>query len=186
MFRTDFSAQLYCTTEGYSGYVGVCDRGAAPWSTERDGWLVIRDRFKDNSKDARLLFLFEADYGTRVYYRIRGADDGQGGDLAEGKLGYSLNGYVGFYGISTANKILDHVSPLYAAFATQATVKHWKLEAITEWERYSRSLDGVQLHLRDDQGRRVAAYQDPLNGLEYLNVESGKILTFELHHIKIY
>lgn len=190
MIRTHFTAYLYCTEAAHTGYVGIstCNDSNAMGSAEDDGWLRIEGSRVFNPdfnfiKPVRFLFECKEQVGERTHYNISCATDYDG--FLGGKLGKSANGYLGLYGVSKTDAILSHISPIYWAFAQFAEVSFWKIEALDAWDGTVNGAEQVNLHLRDDNGLRVAAL-DPGGRGEYLNAGEGggTVLTFQLRDIQ--
>lgn len=185
MFHRNFTAELHCSKAPYVGRVGVT--AALPGSllsAEEDGWLVIDRRYKSHHvQPIRFKFEYQGHTEDRVHYMIASSTRFRG--LADGTLGFSINGYVGFYGITTTHEVLNHVSPLYWALAKQATVSYWKVEVLGAWDGTVEGAERLDIHLRDSTGRRIAVNRASINGDEYLNVESGEVLTFQLRNVSL-
>jgi len=184
MLHQDFTAYLYCTSEGREGYVGVsATHEGSIFSSEEDGWLMIDRATREfRAKPVRFTFRYKEHTDDRVHYDIGCATPFRG--IESGQLGFSTKGYAGFYGISKTHDLLNHISPLYWALAKLATVSFWKLETLTDWDGSAQDLEQVDVHIRDHKGRRLGAFRAAQGRDEFLNVESGEVLTFRLVEIR--
>ncbi|MFK0086764.1 hypothetical protein ACIQUS_05645 [Pseudomonas sp. NPDC090755] len=179
MINSSFTAELHCTEASRAGQICISTGGGELATAAVDGWLCFK------GQPIRLRFDYKETVGARAHYDVSCATDYDG--FLGGKLGRSKNGYLGLYGVSRTDKILSHISPIYWAFAQFTKVSFWKVELLDKWDGTVQGAEQVNIHLRDDEGYRVAAYQ-PWQDKEYLNAAPGNdgvILTFKLKDIRL-
>ncbi|BBH44450.1 hypothetical protein KU43P_09270 [Pseudomonas sp. KU43P] len=157
-------------------------------SVSDDGWLCIDtgDR-PEILHPIRFSFRYLAHTEDRVHYNVGCASTSptadRRGKIEDGKLGYSVNAYVGFYEFTMIDKVLGVSAPWYMLLDAQATTSFWKIEVLGEWDGSLESAQEMDIHLRDHSGRRIAAYRESPCYPVFLNVEKGEILTFQLRNI---
>lgn len=153
--------------------VCITDEGAGPVDFTRSetiaagGWLT---QGAQSNEGCLLRFDFVERVEERLHYRISAGPSTPG--FAGAKLGVSRNGYLGFYEVAQVSDL-------------------WKIELL----EHDEEPDYFECHLRDMRGYRVAASKERMGrpiGLEpnwrdivrYLNVDEGKIATFEVSIIQ--
>jgi len=191
MFHRDFTAELFCSTANHQGVISVTMHERENLlSVSDDGWLCIDTGNRpDILHPIRFSFHYLKHTEDRVHYNVGCATTlpttQRRGGIENGKLGYSVNAYVGFYGFTFTDKVLGISAPWYMLLDAQATTSFWKIEVLGEWDGSLESAEEMDIHMRDHDGRRIAAYRESTRYPEFLNVEKGEVLTFQLRNISL-
>lgn len=166
MFHRTFTAELLCTTPGYRGRVGLTESPqSSMFSGAEDGWLAIKGHhFSSAVRPIVFRFDYREHSSHRVLYDITCASAFR--DFQGGVLDVSRNGYVGIYSQGSKGLL-------------------WKVEVLGEWDGTVQAAEQLDIYLRDKDGNRLSLYKEPLVGSEYLNVQSGTILTFRFGSVSL-
>lgn len=180
MIHRNFTAEIHCNTESYTGPVGLAllnDEANAPGN---DNWLVIArelgeqdgEILRNPARPIRFSFKFLSYSDNRWHYQIGCATEEYA--LAGRKLGEDAKHIVGFYE------------------GAQAPV--WKIDVTNyqddaedpfHWDGTEIDAEFAVFHLRDSEGYRLGPQTTAYHSDTFLSSRSESVLTFSLNNIQI-